>query len=240
MAGKPSCSQQAVQWCVGHGFELIEWDKEPQPSQNGGGGDESEEGTLSFHIGCIVQLIISLPPSLPFPPCFPPSLSSSPSLLPSLPLFLSLPASLPPSPSLPLPPSLSLPSSPSLPLPPFLSLPSSPSLPLPPFLSLPPSPSLPLSPFLSLSPSCVVLDDFPESTGVERMSEALQAHVWPDMTMKSGAPGERSSVHTAAHGQVKQEESQPVAGEEKGVLSKHTSLSISATAADSSQRRIGE
>ena len=84
-----------------------------------------------------------------------------------------------------------------------------------------------------------MLDDFPESTGVERMSEALQAHVWPDMTMKSGAPGERSSVHTAAHGEVKQDESQPVAGEEKGVLSKHTSLSISATAADSSQRRIG-
>ena len=76
------------------------------------------------------------------------------------------------------------------------------------------------------------------------MSEALQAHVWPDMTMKSGAPGERSSVHTVANvvdttGEVKQDESQP--GEEKGVLSKHTSSSISATAAerDSSQRRIG-
>ena len=75
------------------------------------------------------------------------------------------------------------------------------------------------------------------------MSEALQAHVWPDMTMKSG---ERSSVHTAAHvadttGEVKQDESQPLAGEEKGVLSKDTSSSISATAAerDSSQRRIG-
>ena len=102
VAGEPSCRQQAVQWCVGHGFELIEWDKEPQPSQNGGGGDESEEGALSFHIGCIVQLIISLPPSLsllpsplPLPPCFPPS------LLPSLPLppFLS-PASLSPCPPL--------------------------------------------------------------------------------------------------------------------------------------------
>ena len=212
VAGEPSCRQQAVQWCVGHGFELIEWDKEPQLSQNGGGGDESEEGALSFHIGCIVQLIISLPPSLsllpsplPLSPCFPL-------------LSLSLPASLPPC----FPPSLL----PSLLLPLSLSLPSSPSLPLPCFP-------------VSLSPSCVVLDDFPESTGVERMSEALQAHVWPDMTMKSGALGERSSVHTAAHGEVKQDESQPVAGEEKGVLSKHTSLSISATAADSSQRRIG-
>lgn len=68
-AGEPSCRQQAMQWCVGHGFELIEWDREPQPSQNGGGGDESEEGTLSLHIGCTMQLTvsISLPPSLPTP-----------------------------------------------------------------------------------------------------------------------------------------------------------------------------
>ena len=81
-AGEPSCRQQAVQWCVGHGSELIEWDREPQPSQNGGGGDESEEGTLSLHIGCIMQLTLSIsllplflsPPSLPlssFSPCSP-------------------------------------------------------------------------------------------------------------------------------------------------------------------------
>lgn len=82
-----------------------------------------------------------------------------------------------------------------------------------------------------------MLDDFPESTGVERMSEALQAHVWPDMTMKSETTGGRSSINTAAHA-----ESQPLTGEEKPVLSKDTSSSTSATAdeRDSSQRRIGE
>lgn len=79
------------------------------------------------------------------------------------------------------------------------------------------------------------------------MSEALQAHVWPDMTMKSETTGERSSINTAAHvvdtaGEEKHDESQPLTGKEKAVLSKHTTSSTSATAdeRDSAQRRIGE
>ena len=38
---------------------------------------------------------------------------------------------------------------------------------------------LPLSPFVS-----VTADDFPESVGVPRVSEALQAHMWPEMVLK--------------------------------------------------------
>lgn len=37
----------------------------------------------------------------------------------------------------------------------------------------------PLSPFVSVTD-----DDFPESVGVPRVSEALQAHMWPEMVLK--------------------------------------------------------
>jgi len=128
--GGISCRQQALQWCVKCGFELIEWDREPQPNQNGGGEDSEE-------------------------------------------------------------------------------------------------------------------DDFPESVGVQRISEALQAHVWPDLEMKSTVTGERSAVKTVSHEvntDARQEENQPPAAGRKTAPSKEPDPSASAptlmATEDSTRKRI--
>lgn len=153
--GGISSRQQALQWCVKCGFELIEWNREPQPNQNGG-GEDSEEG---MGVSCRDILRPALPPL----------------------------------------------------------------------------------PFSSL------LDDFPESVGVQRISEALQAHVWPDLEMKSTVTGERSAVKTVSHEvntDARQEENQPPAAERKTAPSKEPDPSASAptlmaTEKDSTRKRIG-
>lgn len=101
----------------------------------------------------------------------------------------------------------------------------------------------PALPPLPLSP---LLDDFPESVGVQRISEALQAHVWPDLEMKSTVTGERSAVKTVSHEvntDARQEENQPPEAERKTAPSKEPDPSASAptlmATEDSTRKRIG-
>ena len=42
-ADQPSCHQKALEWCVGRGFELVEWERGP-----GGGYNDSEEGVVAL------------------------------------------------------------------------------------------------------------------------------------------------------------------------------------------------
>lgn len=39
---------------------------------------------------------------------------------------------------------------------------------------------------INISVSCLLLDDFPESTGVKRIVQALNANVWSNVVMKNG------------------------------------------------------
>ena len=91
-------------------------------------------------------------------------------------------------------------------------------------------------------------DDFPESVGVVRISEALQAHMWPHMTLKSTSDrhgeGEDSREQTSSvclDDEVGDErESEPRVVNESKSCSETSSTGLSSTATKSASTDVAD